>query len=258
MLSPILSPDTFGFHEVPKIHFEDDSLIILYKPPSWFVHPPENPKFRRGLRRRTCVQWLMDTYSIKAFPAHRLDAATDGLLIFGKTKEATSQLNLQFRNHEVDKTYHAIVRGWMKEKSAAITLDLELDSTGDLVACETQYKTLSQIELPYSVHNKFPTTRYALLEVKPITGRWHQFRRHMNRVSHPIIGDREHGDSHHNRFFRDQLQIDGLCLSAVKISFRHPVSQEILCYESPRSEKWLKADQLFDFSHFKYSEINFS
>jgi 23S rRNA-/tRNA-specific pseudouridylate synthase len=51
--------NTEEFEEVcepPQILFEDEDVLILYKPSKWFVHPPENPKFRRGLNRRTCVQ----------------------------------------------------------------------------------------------------------------------------------------------------------------------------------------------------------
>jgi tRNA pseudouridine65 synthase len=231
--------------EFPSIQYQDDEILVLYKPPTWFVHPPENPRFRRGLKRRTCVQWLMDVHHIKAFPAHRLDAATNGILVFGKTKTATAFLNLQFKNHEVDKTYHAVVRGWMKAKEGLIDLELELTSTGDLVPCETNYKTLSEIELPFQVKSNFETTRYAWLEIKPKTGRWHQIRRHMNRVSHPIIGDREHGDSHHNRFFRDQLKIDGLCLSAVQLGFIHPGHREKVEFKSPISEKWSQLEPHF-------------
>lgn len=240
-----ITEQTYGFHEIPKIHYQDDSILVLYKPPSWFVHPPENPRYRRGLKRRTCVQWLMDHHNIQAFPAHRLDAATEGVLIFGKTKQATAHLNLQFKNHETEKTYHAIVRGWFKDKNASIDLDLELDSTGILVPCKTIYKTLAEIELPYQVNSRFQTTRYAWLEVKPVSGRWHQIRRHMNRVAHPIIGDREHGDSHHNRFFRDQLKIDGLCLNAVQLTIRHPANDKPMTFNTITTDKWNELQKIF-------------
>ncbi|MBC7419536.1 MAG: tRNA pseudouridine(65) synthase TruC [Bdellovibrio sp.] len=237
--------------EFPVIQYQDDEILILYKPPTWFVHPPENKRFRRGLKRRTCVQWLADHHQIRAFPAHRIDAGTNGILIFGKTKESTAHLNLQFKNHEVDKTYHAVVRGWMKEKEGVIQLPLELDSTGELVECETYYKSLGQIELPFSVTPKFQTTRYSWLEVKPKTGRWHQIRRHMNRVAHPIIGDREHGDSHHNRFFREQLKVDGLCLSAIRLEFIHPGTLKKVVFKSMVADKWQHLNEIFKLGLFQ-------
>ncbi|MGZ3691351.1 MAG: pseudouridine synthase [Pseudobdellovibrio sp.] len=231
--------------EFPRILFQDEHLLLLFKPSTWFVHPPENPRFRRGLKRRTCVQWLSDAHQIKAFPAHRLDAATEGILIFGLNKPATAHLNLQFKNHETKKTYFAVIRGWMKEQDGKIELPLELDSTGELVACETNYRTLAKIEHNVKISKKFDTSRYSMVEVSPKTGRWHQIRRHMNRVSHPIIGDREHGDSHHNRYFRDQLNINGLCLWAKELEITHPASGEKIKFISPQSEKWDTITKLF-------------
>jgi tRNA pseudouridine65 synthase len=230
---------------VPEIIFQDESILILFKPSGWFVHPPENPRFRRGLKRRTCVQWLNDAHGIKAYPAHRLDCATEGILVFGLNKPATAHLNNQFKCHETAKTYFAVVRGWLKEPDGRIELPLELDSTGELVACETNYRTLQKIEHNVKISKKFDTSRYSLLEVSPKTGRWHQIRRHMNRVAHPIVGDREHGDSHHNRYFRDQLGINGLCLWAKELSFKHPATGERIQFVSPQTEKWVSIYKLF-------------
>jgi tRNA pseudouridine65 synthase len=68
----------------------------------------------------------------------------------------------------------------------------------------------------------------------------------MNRVSHPIVGDREHGDSHHNRYFRDQLGINGLCLWAKELSFTHPATGERVQFLSPQTEKWEMILRLFE------------
>lgn len=239
------STDALDEKNYPIIHFEDESLLILFKPASWFVHPPENPKYRRGLKRRTCVQWLKDVHGIRAFPAHRLDAATEGILVFGKTKEATANLNSQFKNHLVNKKYYAVVRGWLKESSGKIDIPLELDSTGELVACETHYKTIAQIEHAVKISKKHDTSRYSLLEVSPKSGRWHQIRRHMNRISHPIIGDREHGDSHHNRYFRDKLDLNGLCLWAFELGFTHPATAKPVLFTAPTSPRLTRCLALF-------------
>lgn len=232
---------------MPEIVFQDEHLLLLFKPPGWFVHPPENPKYRRGLKRHTLVQWLKDNYNVSAFPAHRLDFATEGILIFGKDRDTTASLNLQFKNHETFKTYRAVVRGWMPEPTGTINLALESARTKGLVECETFYRELAKLEVPKGVGKKFNTSRYSLLEVNPRTGRWHQIRRHMNRVAHPIIGDREHGDGRHNVFFRDELKIDGLCLWAKELLIRHPISGEKLKFNSPKSERFQQIENLFSF-----------
>lgn len=229
----------------PEILYQDDSILILFKPSSWFVHPPENPIHRRGLKRRTCVQWLMDYHQIKANPAHRIDVPTEGLLIFGKTKTATAHLNMQFKNQTIVKTYHAVVRGWMPQPAGQISLPLELDSTGELVPCLTSFQTAQKIEQNFSVHPKFATSRYSLMVLRPHSGRWHQLRRHLNRVSHPIIGDREHGDSRHSRYFREQLNIEGLCLRAYQIDFIHPSTLQLFTAVCPETIKWTTIKKLF-------------
>ncbi|OFZ29834.1 MAG: hypothetical protein A2622_11525 [Bdellovibrionales bacterium RIFCSPHIGHO2_01_FULL_40_29] len=232
----------------PEILFQDEDLLVLFKPSTWFVHPPENPKHRRGLKRRTCVQWLMDVHQIKANPVHRLDVPTEGVLVFAKNTPASKKLNLQFQNQTAKKIYHAVVRGWFKEPQGQIDLPLELDSTGELVACLTGYTTLSQQEFNHQVNPQFPTSRYSMIEVRPHTGRWHQIRRHMNRVSHPIIGDREHGDSRHNRFFRESLAVEGLCLRASSITLIHPTLEKTMTWNSPLTEKWHTLQTVFSSS----------
>lgn len=234
--------------EIPEILFQDESILVLFKPSKWFVHPPEEPRHRRGLKRKTCVQWLMDFHEIKANPVHRIDVGTEGVLIFAKTKSTAQHLNLQFKNHTVLKTYHAVTRGWFKEPNGVIDLPLELDSSKELVACRTNYKTLATLEKDFSIHPKFLTSRYSLLEVKPETGRWHQIRRHMNRVSHPLIGDSEHGDLRHNRYFREILLIDGLCLRASEITFVHPEHLNPVTFKAPHTEKWKNLETIFQCS----------
>lgn len=229
----------------PQIIYQDEDILILFKPSTWFVHPPENPRHRRGLKRRTCVQWLMDVENIKANPIHRLDVPTEGLIAFAKNKLSATKLNAQFKEQTVQKNYHAVVRGWLKPEQGVVDLPLELDSTGKLVPCITHYKSIAVIEHQQCIQPKFPTTRYSLLEIRPQSGRWHQIRRHMNRKSHPVIGDREHGDSRHNRYFRETLAIDGLCLRAAELSFRHPTTDRQMSWQSPLTKKWQTVFALF-------------
>lgn len=229
----------------PKIIFQDADLLVLFKPAQMYVHPPERKHIALRVGRHTCIHWLEDHHGLRAFPIHRLDYATEGLVIFGLHKEAASLLNQQMRGGEIKKFYDVIVRGWLTEPQGQIDLPLELDSTGDLVEALTLYSTFAKIELPFSVNSKFQTTRYSWLDIELITGRWHQIRRHMNRIAHPAIGDREHGDSHHNRFFRDQLKIDGLCLRAKQIRFLHPRTEQELEFQSPLTEKWQSLQKIF-------------
>lgn len=232
--------------EDPQILFQDSDLLVLYKPSRMYVHPPEDSIARKTVKRHTCLHWLWDKHHIEAAPIHRLDFSTEGLVLFGKNAQTNSALNIQMRQKQIQKFYDAAVRGWFKEPFGKIDLPLELDSTGELVECLTLYSTTHKMELEYSVNSKFPTSRYSLLDIELKTGRWHQIRRHMNRVAHPILGDREHGDSHHNRFFRDILGIDSLCLRAKRLEFFHPTTNEKMIFTVPESNMWKKIFQLFN------------
>jgi len=231
--------------EPPRIIFQDEHLLVLFKPSRMYVHPPEDPIARKAVGRHTCLNWLRDEHSLIGYPIHRLDFSTEGLVIFALHREASQKMNIAMRAHGIQKFYDSVVRGWFKESYGEISLPLELDSTGQLVECLTLYSTTRKIELPQSVNSKFNTVRYSLLDIELKTGRWHQIRRHMNRVAHPILGDREHGDSHHNRFFRDQLNIEGLCLKAKRLEFFHPYTNEKLILHCPVTEMWQKIYTLF-------------
>jgi tRNA pseudouridine65 synthase len=132
-----------------------------------------------------------------------------------------------------------MVRGWTDD-DGVIDRPLALDSTGDLVDALTSYRTHARIELKAAVGKRHATARYSLVEARPETGRFHQIRRHMAGLSHPLIGDCAHGDSHHNRFFRVTLDLPGLWLKAKAVSFAHPVTGENICLVSAWSERWLR------------------
>lgn len=229
----------------PSIVYQDNDILILMKPAHVYVHPPEDRIARKTVGRKTCLHWLKDKHQIIGHPIHRLDFATEGLVIFALHSKAASEMNKLMRAHAIQKSYDVVVRGWFKEENGVIELPLELDSTGELVEAVTRYQTVKKIELNYSVNSKFPTSRYSLLHVELKTGRWHQIRRHMNRVAHPIVGDREHGDSHHNRFFRDELKINGLCLKAKYLKFIHPIENKMVEINAPQTELWQRIENLF-------------
>jgi tRNA pseudouridine65 synthase len=77
------------------------------------------------------------------------------------------------------------------------------------------------VELPYAV-DRYPTARYALLSLAPLTGRRHQLRRHLKHIAHPIVGDTTHGKGSHNRFFRERYGCARLLLACVGMRLRHP------------------------------------
>jgi tRNA pseudouridine65 synthase len=216
---------------------QEAEFVAINKPPGFHVHQPEYPR-RRVPREITCLPVLREQLQAWLYPVHRIDVATEGVLVFALSKEAASGLCRQFQEGNVKKTYFALVRGWMPDEGV-IDIPLELDSTNVPVDSVTRYRTHSRVELPFAIGKRHATSRYSLVEAFPETGRYHQVRRHMARLSHPLVGDTMHGDSHHNKYFRAELGLGGLWLKAKSIEFQNPISGKQVKIESPWNARWL-------------------
>ena len=87
----------------------------------------------------------------------------------------------------------------------------------------THYLRLADAELPHAV-DRYPTSRYALLELAPETGRRHQLRRHLKHDAHPVIGDATYGKGRHNRLFAQLFGSHRLLLACVELGLTHPAT----------------------------------
>lgn len=224
--------------------FQNESLIAIHKPPGMHVHQPEMA--RRRVPREMTVLWTLRRQIEKfLYPVHRLDVATEGVLIMALRSDVAGRLQAALQAGQVKKVYHAVCRGWMQDEGL-IELPLERDSNGTLAEASTKFRTLAKVECPFPVGKRYPTARYSLVEARPLTGRWHQIRRHFARSSHPIIGDREHGDSHHSRYFRENLGLGGLWLRASELIF--DFDGESFHFAAPFTSRWQNACGQLGFS----------
>jgi tRNA pseudouridine65 synthase len=198
-----------------RVLYEDNSLIAIDKPSGILVH-----RTRISEDKTSVLQQLRDQVGRRLFPVHRLDRGTSGVLLLAKTAAAAASLGAQFRTQAVNKTYQAIIRGYV-EAEAEIDYALTNESGTTLNPAITRYRRLKQAEYSHPV-GRYPTARYAWVEIVPQTGRFHQIRRHFSHIRHPVIGDKKHGDLHHNRFFREAWGIDRLLLHATALRFQTP------------------------------------
>jgi tRNA pseudouridine65 synthase len=227
-----------------QILFQNDEFVVIHKPPGMHVHQPEMAR-RRVARELTVLWTLRRQIGRFLYPVHRLDVATEGVLVMAFQSETAKNLQSELQAGRVRKVYHAICRGWTAD-AGRIEIPLERDSNGTLADAVTEYRTLEKIECPFQIGKRYLSSRYSLLEARPLTGRWHQIRRHLARVTHPIIGDREHGDSHHSKYFREQLGLRGLWLRASLLEFEHGGVN--FSFETPLTERWLAAGRQLKFS----------
>lgn len=226
-----------------SILYQDADLVVIDKPSGFHVHPPEN-RAEKVPRHKIILHQLRDQIGQRVYPLHRLDAATSGVLAFALHPEAASFWGKQFQERKVEKVYWTVVRGYLPDQGE-INEPLGSDSSGELLQSQTFYRTLARVEIPEKVGKRHASARYSWLEVSPKTGRYHQIRRHFGHLSHPVVGDAMHGDSHQNRFFRERLQISGLCLRAIQLKIENPYPGEPLEFKAPTHPKWRKIADLF-------------
>lgn len=188
-----------------KLLHRDNRLVAIDKPAGLLVH-------RTVLDRhetRFAVQMLRNQIGQPVHPVHRLDRGTSGALLFALDRDTARHLSTAFADGHVTKTYLAVVRGW---PAATGCIDHPLrrqpdeaewiDPRAELLpqAALTRWRRLATAELPLPT-DRYATTRVALLELNPETGRRHQIRRHLKHIAHPIIGDATHGKGAINRSF---------------------------------------------------------
>lgn len=161
------------------------------------------------------VQLLRDQVGYKVYPAHRLDRKTSGILLFAKSKEANIKAQELFRDRKIQKIYTAIVRGFIQHEGL---IDYALSEAGKTQEAQTQYRLLAHFEIPLAF-GKFSTSRYSWVELNPLTGRFHQLRKHMAHIFHPIIGDRPHGCNKQNKLWKEQFGMTCMLLHASKLNF---------------------------------------
>lgn len=169
------------------------------------------------------VQLLRDQIGQHVYPAHRLDRKTSGVLLFAKSKEMNSYLQEQFREQRIAKVYQAIVRGFTPQSGS---IDYALSHEDKVQEAQTDYRTLAHYELPLPF-GKFPTSRYSLVELKPYQGRFHQLRKHMAHIFHPIIGDRPHGCNKQNKLWKQHFGMTKMLLHAKTLLLTLPDGQAL-------------------------------
>lgn len=229
--------------ELP-ILFHDDYFVAIDKPSGLLVH-------RSWIAREAtefALQKVRDQIGQRVYPVHRLDRPTSGILLFAKDADTARLTTELFANRQIEKTYHAVVRGYLSDGVLDYPLKEELDKIADAQAdpnkeaqaAVTEYRCLKQIELPFAVGKRHPTSRYSLMQLKPKTGRKHQLRRHMAHLRHPIIGDSHHGDGRHNRFFKEHFNLHRLMLAATELAFEHPHTKTAVRIELPLPQDLLR------------------
>jgi len=214
-----------------RLLYRDARLLAVDKPAGLLVH---RSALDRG-ETRFALQQARALAGQRLWPVHRLDKATSGLLLFALDADAARCVGGQFERHAVDKRYLAVVRGWPQTAGVidhALADDEDPAGAGVARAARTHWARRATVELPFAV-DRYPSARYALLALAPLTGRRHQLRRHLKHIAHPIVGDTTHGKGTHNRFFREHFGCARLLLACTGLRLRHPDDGRAWTLEAP-------------------------
>lgn len=202
-----------------RLLFEDRDLLVLEKPAGLLSVATDFDAYQNVhaiLKRRA--------RGGRVYPVHRLDRETSGLLLFALSEKARDGLKRQFEEHLIEKTYYAIVENPIEKEEGSWESYLEED---DFYFVKTSKSRRAKHAVTHYtlVRNQ---KRYALLCLRPTTGRKNQLRVHCSEAAHPIVGDKKYGSSSN--------PVKRMCLHAQRIAFTHPVTGKRLEFSLPLPE----------------------
>ncbi len=210
-----------------EVIYEDNDIIVVNKPKGLVVHPANgNPD---GTLVNALMAICKDSLSgiggeLRPGIVHRIDKDTSGILVVAKNDKAHINLSEQIKNHEIEKTYIALVRGIVKENEATINMPIaRSDRDRKKMAVSRNGK---EAITHFKVLKRYFNSNCTLLEVKIETGRTHQIRVHLSHIKYPIIGDEVYSNG------KNEWNIKGQCLHAKSLKFKHPITGKELYLEA--------------------------
>ena len=199
--------------------YRDDYIAVVNKPSGLLSVPGNQPQYYDSAMSR-----VKEKYGF-CEPAHRLDMATSGILLFALSKAADRELKRQFREREPKKYYQALVWGHVEHDHGVVELPLICDweNRPRQKICFERGKRAVTF---YDVLQRYPnnTTR---IKLTPITGRSHQLRLHMLALGHPILGDKFYAHP------QAKALSPRLCLHAESLQIQHPITGEAMEFTAP-------------------------
>ena len=228
-----------------EVIYQDNYCLLVTKPNNVLVHHAHHS--RNKIDEVSLIQLIENQFGKRYYPIHRLDRKTYGIILLASKREYVASFQALFTTNEIQKIYFGVVRGFSQEH---LIINSPVKGRDALVYkdAETQLKLLDKITLNIPV-KPYDSSRYSLVELKPTTGRMHQLRIHMNKVSTPLINDAKYGDKNHDLMYAKQFGWKNLFLHAGSLEFIHPFTNQKLILKSSFSEDWIKLFQEFSWKN---------
>lgn len=221
------------FSKFFEVVYEDNHLIAVNKKAGILVQGDATGD-------KPLADWVKDYLKIKYSKQgnvfcgviHRIDRPVSGLVLMAKTSKALERMNEAFRENQVQKTYLAIVLQKPKNEQDTLIHWLVKDTKKHFsIAYNTEAKNSQRAELSFKFLSE--RNKQYLLQINPVTGRFHQIRAQLSKIGSTIVGDLKYRAKQPN-------SDASICLHAYKINFVHPVTKEPIEIKAnpPQNEHW--------------------
>lgn len=198
-----------------SIIYQDDSILLINKPSGLLSLSGKNPLNKDSVHFR-----LVQDFP-EALLVHRLDFGTSGIMLVARSKGVVKALNHQFSNRQVSKIYTAILHGHVKHDVGEIDLPI---AKGEFPRQKICFESGKQAHSEFEVIERLGDR--TKVSFRPLTGRTHQLRIHSFAFGHPILGCDLYGTA------QSQALSNRLMLHASRLVFKHPVSGQLMTFES--------------------------
>ncbi len=217
------------FHPSWPVFFEDNHLLILYKPAGLLVQGDVTEDVSLlDLGKAWVKERRQKPGKVFLGLVHRLDRPVAGVIAFARTSKAASRLSEQFRSGKTRKSYTAVVEGVMPEKSGALVDYIERgERTSRIVSAPGPQ--VREARLSYRVVDSSESE--SLVEIWLETGRKHQIRLQLAHGGHPVLGDLRYGAA-------APLPERRIALFAHELTIEHPTRKEPLTFRAPFPRGW--------------------
>lgn len=211
-----------------RIIYEDDALLVLNKPAGLLVVPLERREDAPSVFEEI-KDHLRARGKRRPFVVHRIDRDTSGLVVFAKRADAQARLKEQFKRHEPQRVYRAVVYGHPDPTSGTWRDHLVWDDAA-LIQKETSPRDPrgKEAEAEYRVVETYRDA--SLIEVRLVTGKRNQIRLQARLRGHMLVGEQRYvfGPDHLR-----SISFPRQALHAYRLSFRHPFDDRVMEFEAP-------------------------
>lgn len=200
-----------------KVLYEDDDIAVIDKPRGLIVHPTNDEEISLVNFLLYRFASLSDIDETRPGIIHRLDKDTSGLIIIAKNNEAHEKMKELFKSREIYKEYITIAVGNFDDEVTLVDKGIMRDPIKKIKMCASDEgkRAISEIHLLKQNDD------YSYLKVIIKTGRTHQIRVHLAYLNHPVLGDKTYG-------YRGKIKMDGQVLHCRKVSFIHPITNNLI------------------------------